>query len=381
MRSHINLVIFVCFMSLSALSFAQQGTPSTADAAVSLPYIAEITGDNVYIRSGSGTNYYQCGKLNKGDKVKVISHQFSWSRIIPPAGSFSWISKRFVRLDPNVPTAGVVTGDSVRVWIGSEKYKPMHSTTNMVKLDKGEKITLLGQQQDDYYKIAPPAGEYRWVSTEFTKRLAASETPAVAAEPVVETPVKTERTAESKVLKDKNLEKYYILAERVKAQQGKPFDEQNYGELKKALSKIAANKKAGKAARYAQFTLKQIERCELAMEVDKTVKLQDTQLKQVQAGIDKAYAARLLEIEDLGRYVVVGKLKILTTYAAEPAKKRYQIIDDSGKILCLALPSGLAKQLDLSEYMNQRVGLIGTIHQHPQTSGAMVLFTEIIKLK
>ena len=56
----------------------------------SFPYVAEITGNDVRIRSGPGTNFYDCGKLYKGDRVEVVSTQLGWSRIVPPADSFSW---------------------------------------------------------------------------------------------------------------------------------------------------------------------------------------------------------------------------------------------------------------------------------------------------
>ncbi|GAH19435.1 unnamed protein product, partial [marine sediment metagenome] len=81
------------------------------ESVLSFPYVAEITGDNVNIRSGRGTNYYGCGKLNKGDRVKVVNHLLGWSCIVPPTGSFSWISTQYIGIDPDKPTVGIVTGD------------------------------------------------------------------------------------------------------------------------------------------------------------------------------------------------------------------------------------------------------------------------------
>jgi SH3-like domain-containing protein len=93
---------FVILACLTFSSFAQQDVnvldesapPKDPNAITPLPvpYIAEITGNDVNIRSGPGTNYYRCGKLNKDDKVEVLSAQLGWSRIVPPPGSFSWIS-------------------------------------------------------------------------------------------------------------------------------------------------------------------------------------------------------------------------------------------------------------------------------------------------
>ena len=127
MKSHAKLLILgiiICSIFMGLISFAQESeepTTATADTILpDFPYIAEITGDNLYIRSGSGTNFYQCGKLNKGDRVKVVGRVFSWSRIVPPEGSFSWISARYIEVDSEDPTLGTVTGDNVRVYAGSE---------------------------------------------------------------------------------------------------------------------------------------------------------------------------------------------------------------------------------------------------------------------
>jgi len=92
MQSYIKLFAVVILICLVSVGFAQEtaATPSGPGEAETppFPYMAEITGDNLYVRSGPGTNFYECGKLNKGDKVKVMSRQFSWACIVPPAGAF-----------------------------------------------------------------------------------------------------------------------------------------------------------------------------------------------------------------------------------------------------------------------------------------------------
>jgi uncharacterized protein YgiM (DUF1202 family) len=190
MRSYVSLSILIIVAALACVGFTQQTPAASGDSqeveATSFPYTAEITGDDVYIRSGPGTNFYRCGKLNKGDKVKVVDKQFSWSRIIPPAGSFSWISMQYVSISPSDSTVGIVNGDNVRVYAGSDFVKPLYSTSLQGKLSKGEKVKLLGEQLDDYYKIAPPPFAYLWVSTDFTKPV-----PEPVATPAPITPVTT----------------------------------------------------------------------------------------------------------------------------------------------------------------------------------------------
>jgi len=390
MQSRTSFSIIVILTVLASVAFARKAAAapeksvtmtSDPNATIpSFPYIAEITGDRVNVRCGPGTQYYSCGKLNKADRVKVVKHQFSWCCIVPPAGSFSWISTQYVRINPNEPTIGTVIGDNVRVWVGAENLRPMYSTTCRIKLNKGEKVKLLGEEKDRYYKIAPPTGAYRWVSTEYTKALgpAGEVRPPVAIAPTPDTNaiVPTKISVEAK-----KLEEYYALEKQIKAERAKPISQQNYNSIKKALLKIAANREAGKAGRYSELAIKQIKCFELALEVAKAVRLQDNKLQQDIQRIEKARVARLAEIQDLGRFAAVGQLQTSSVYGSELEPIRYRIIDDSNKIVCYASATGAASKMDLSKLVGRKVGLVGTIQPHPPTKGALVRFAEIVELK
>jgi len=365
----------------------------------SFPYIAEITGDNVNIRSGRGTNYYGCGKLNKGDRVKVVNHQFGWSCIVPPAGSFSWISTQYIGIDLDDPNVGIVTGDGVRVYAGSDSIKPMHSTTLQRKLNWGDKVELLGEVKENYHKIAPPAGAYLWVSTQYTKvAVPVGEVPptVIVSPPdtTVRPPDTTVRPPDTTVRPPDTtvrptvvvrpdiaagpaLEKYKALENLIEAERVKPIAQQNYENIKKALTEIAGSKKAGKAIRYSEFALKLVERYELAFKVEKAVRLQDAELQRILEGIDKARVINLAEVEDLGRFAVIGQFQTFVTYGPG----HYRIIDDSGKTVCYALPTRSVSTMDLSKLVGRKVGLVGTIEPHPQTASALVRFTQVVELK
>jgi hypothetical protein len=387
----INLFILVCLISLASVGLAQEAVTSpeqsvsagaAEETAPSFPYIAEITDDNVNIRSGPGTNYYRCGKLKAGDRVKVVGSQFSWSRIVPPAGSFSWISKQYVSIDPSNPTIGTVTGDAVRVYAGSEQLKPIHSTTVQLKFNRGDKVRLLGEEEGDYYKIAPPAGTYLWVSTKYTSALG----------PVGEVELIVERKVEPKAdtravfyvktaVEAEKLREYYGLQKQIEAEQSKPMARQNYANIKKKFAEIANNKEAGKATRYSEFTIKQIEGFELALAVGKEARLQDEQLQQIREQIEKARATKLSQVRELGRFAVIGQFQTSNIYAGRAELIHYRITDDSGKTLCYAVASGSASEMDLGEFLGRKVGLVGTIEPHPQTAGALVRFAGIVDLQ
>jgi len=394
MQSHtkfINLFILVCLISSASVSFGQESAispPESVSAAEaeetgpSFPYVAEITDDNVNIRSGPGTNYYRCGKLNAGDRVKMVASKHRWSHIVPPAGSFSWISKQYVSIDTDNPGIGVVTGDAVRVYTGSDLLKPIHSTTVQLHLNKGDKVGLMGEEMGDYYKIAPPTGAYLWVLTQYTKLLGpVGEVPLIVepqAKPEADIPavVPTSIFADSGKLKE-----YYALAEQIKAERAKPMAQQNYAEIKKALAELAGNKEAGKAARYSEFALKQIGRFELALAVDKEVQLQDSQLQHIYERIEKSRATELTQVPELGGFTVIGQFQTSEIYGQEEELKHYRIIDDSGQTVCYALPKGSALRVNLSKLVGRKVGLVGTVKPHPQTKSALVRFRKITELK
>ncbi len=393
MRSYMNLFIIAVVAGLACVGLCHgaaaggavvEGAAPEEIETPPFPYDAVITADDVYIRSGPGTNFYHCGKFKKGDRVKVVAKQFSWSRITPPAGSFSWISMQYVKIDAANPTVGTVTGDNVRVYAGSDFVKPLYSTTLQDKLSTGAKVKLLGEQLDDYYKIAPPPGAYLWVSTNFTKPAPPAAVPTPAAAPAVVEPTRATRepnetvaVAPPTVTPQLALEKYRELKKKAEAERAKPADQQDYSNLKKELADIAKDESTGNAARYAQFVLQQIEGYELALVVGKEIRQQNDQLQKVKEGIQKARTTRLAEVQDLGRFAITGQLQPYATFGPG----HYRIVDEAGKMICYALPDGAAAQRDLSGLVGRKVGLVGAIEPYKPTAGALVRFTDIVELK
>jgi len=397
MQAHIKSVILIILVGAASVSFVRgaaappgrEGATTAGDptkaSVPSFPYAAEITDDDAPIRSGPGTNYYICGKLNKANKVVVVGSQFSWSRIVPPPGSFSWISMRYISIDPDNPAIGIVTADGIRIYAGSDYREPIHSETLQLKLNRGDKVKLMGKQKSDYYKIAPPTGAYLWISTKYTKQLVpAGEVPRTVVTPIVDTrtgtktPIRTNISVENEKLKE-----YYALEKQIQAERAKPIDQQNYANIEKALKKIAGNKEAGKAVRYSEFSIKQIKRFELALKVAEAVRLQNENLQETKKGIEKARATRLAQVKNLGRFAVIGQFQTSSIYSSEAGLKHYRITrrtGDTDKTVCYALPVGPASKMDVSKLANLKVGLIGTIEPHPQTARVLVKFTEIVEL-
>lgn len=135
------------------------------------PYRVEVAGDEVEVRSGPGWHYYVTQRLPRGSRVEVYRHDpGGWLAIRPPRESFSWVAARHVRLTDDPHVAEIVQ-DATVAWIGATQGTvPQHKW--QVRLDRGELVEVLGEQTlaigpgfatEKYCKVAPPAGEFRWI--------------------------------------------------------------------------------------------------------------------------------------------------------------------------------------------------------------------------
>lgn len=336
-------------------------------------YVAEVIGDDVYVRSGPGTNFYQCSKLYRGDRVQVVKSQQGWSCIVPPPGCFSWIAMQYVSINPQNPTVGVLTGDNVGVYTGSDTQEAKYSTSKQVVLSRGQTVKLLGEEKDDYYKIAPPQGAYLWVSSQYLQPVDKSLIKTPAANTAAKSATAKKPTDPNAPLT--GLDLYYALVEKMKAEHEKKLSEQNYTEIKKKLAELAANKDGGRAARYADFSLKQVERYELACRVGKELEEQNKELQKTTAKIDEARTTQLQQIVRRDKYALVGKLETSSVYAG--TTKRFRVLDESGKTICYVIPTGAIANTDFSKYIGHKVGLVGPISPRPDTQQSLIEFTEI----
>jgi hypothetical protein len=93
-----------------------------------------------------------------------------WVGIRPPAGSFSWVAESDLKL----LEAGLaeITGDGVPSRIGSRLGQ--QRKVAQVRFKKGEVVEVVGQERINevvWFKVAPPAGEFRWVHTSSIERI------------------------------------------------------------------------------------------------------------------------------------------------------------------------------------------------------------------
>lgn len=138
-------------------------------AAAEFPYVAYVNSADVYVRSGPGRDYYPTDKLQKGEKVEIYRHDpGGWYAIRPPRRSFSWISARHLDLLGN--DLAMVNAERAVARVGSA-FSDVREVIQ-VRLQKGEKLELLAAPTPDspWCKVAPPAGEFRWIFAKFVDR-------------------------------------------------------------------------------------------------------------------------------------------------------------------------------------------------------------------
>ena len=169
-----SIILSLCVWLITPMAIGQEAQPAAEEVVTT--YIGAVDGTNVHVRSGNSMQYYKCTKLSRPARVTVVGESDGWVKILPPAGTFSVISREYVRPD-ETGKAGVVTGDNVWVRAGGEmldndRLKDFWAI--QLSLNKGDVVRILGQV-GDYYKIVPPKGATFWMSADYVKRIEGAE--------------------------------------------------------------------------------------------------------------------------------------------------------------------------------------------------------------
>ena len=146
------------------LSFPLLATPP-------VPYRAQVVIGSTAYRAGPGTQFYSCGQLARGEIVEVYQQDASgFLAIRPPQQASSWVLARDVELTGQAGI-GRVLRSNVTSWIDSQ-LPAAPDDQWQVRLKEGELVEIIEKRPvpgappetaQMYYRIAPPAGEFRWV--------------------------------------------------------------------------------------------------------------------------------------------------------------------------------------------------------------------------
>ena len=429
----LTVILTACLLMASAFAVEEAITHTPQvdgkPADVQYPFIAEVLGTDVYVRSGNSTADYPSTKLSAPDKVTVVAEVFGWAKILPPEGCYSWIYKASIKIDPDNPAIGIVDGENVRVWAGSDDIEAARSSGLQARLNKNpdsmdddDIVDILPNQPEtgEYYRIKPPAGAYLWISATYLKYVSPlnydkpiivpprpdAQDDSITMPPSDEQkrpqftnldeqpqqePVKiqieedqadTTQPAEAPAPKLNTKENEYLqqchdLGAKIDEELKKPLNKQDYTSMKGALENIKQQADAGKASMYAQFLTDRIGRYELAKSVTEDLQKQDQQLELAKENIAKAHQAQLEQMPKETGYLYVGTLKPSHVYTGKTGQKRYLLMGTSGKILCYMVAASPQVDLQLQQKQNTIIGINGSVVSNQKSLVALVAVTEL----
>jgi len=170
----------------------------------------EVTSGGINVRSDSTTNSEVICKLNKGEKVDVVSELYNWYKIRLPSSAPAFINKEFLELhdedteessgkakESKLGTA-TVTSDNVNIRLRPDMGSPI-----LGRVNKDTEIKAIGET-GDWFKIEPPDNTTGWIYKNFVKKVekkkakSAKQLEAEKKEPTG-TPITVEGTIKPKV--------------------------------------------------------------------------------------------------------------------------------------------------------------------------------------
>jgi SH3-like domain-containing protein len=132
------------------------------------PYTAYVTADQTEVRCGPSAQHYMTHRMFAGEEVQVYRREATgWLAIRPPDGSHSWIPADVVEETDHKGVYRVLAANAAYIGTPDKSVKTHHYH---VKLGPGELVEVIGQKTvntvngiETWLKIAPPAGEFRWI--------------------------------------------------------------------------------------------------------------------------------------------------------------------------------------------------------------------------
>jgi hypothetical protein len=134
------------------------------------PQTVYVTVGKAAVQSGPSEDTYPTSHLSRGAALQAYYRTAEgWLGIRPPENSFSWVPAPDAYLLPGGRVIEI-TGQNSVSWIGTELGSAKQYRWQ-VKLNPGEQLGVLGEmtvkgdnnRDTLWYKVAPPAGEYRWI--------------------------------------------------------------------------------------------------------------------------------------------------------------------------------------------------------------------------
>ncbi len=164
-------------------------TPFAEPAATTTPFVAVVTADNVYVRSGpSVQSSYPFGKLDRTKVVRVLEESFGWSRVQTAGPAFADMTG-FVAADDRVQLSadgGSITATAVTELrapnIGADS-SPESSWKQIAKVDAGTTLAALNRidgERGSVWRVKLPDNAEGWINSNFLRRATDAEAATIA---------------------------------------------------------------------------------------------------------------------------------------------------------------------------------------------------------
>ncbi len=383
----------VCVVAMAGALFAQETVSETPEPTVKR-YVGEITGNDVYVRSGPSTNHYPVTKLDAGTKVQVHRVVNGWCEIDPPLGCFSLVHRNFVDVGAE-GTPGVINGQKVLVRAGSSLTADLYA--RQLKLNRGDEVQVLGSHNDDYLRIVPPTGAHLYVSEKLVAHVADGNLDMTIAaltgdpEPAKPNPSPTSQTSPASQPKqnaanpktaDRTVKQpggtssasrdggrksedvsghtgLSVMEASLKEEIEKPVEHRDYDRLIEGFKRIADKDTSDQARAVAKSRIMQLEHAAAAQKSLLELRAMGEDLSS-----DRNEAMRERTLikpppRPIGRgFDAVGELRVSMLYGTASSPKRFRLVSTGEKprtIGYVEIPDALS--LDMQEYLGRKVGV------------------------
>jgi len=135
------------------LTITALGGLLSASQVAAADYVS-VTGDNVNVRSGPGTNYQVSMELFAGYPLKVVSTQGDWLKVVDFENDSGWIHKSLVEPGNTV----IINGEkSVNM-----RAEPTTNANILATVDRGVVMTKL-ESKGKWLKLKHSSGLIGWI--------------------------------------------------------------------------------------------------------------------------------------------------------------------------------------------------------------------------
>ncbi|MGE4618173.1 MAG: hypothetical protein AAEJ04_00030 [Planctomycetota bacterium] len=401
-------MLLICFIFLGTVAQGQdaplRGQPTLQ------PWVGEVKGSVVNIRTGPSLNHFSFLRLRRGVSLISVGGQGDWIEVAVPSDRPVWIHNDYLVSDGDFAR---VNGSRVRLRAtAGTQHAPLGLT------ESGQRLTPTGKTSEDgsWVEVLAPLNAHAWIHGDYIRRtdrkvdplhlsqlhqslkgqggLTGIQQPVVEPEPVlpgtVVEPVTAQDTVEGAPVSEQEdpntvkipafeSPKLKSLFENFRIETQKNPVEWNFSAILREVKNIEASSE-------------DIGEVEVVKDLSKTIKehfmplhrrLVEIQRQQEEARV-KRELARVKEQEILRRtghrttepdmkYQAVGWVVSLGKHREVEATHKLL----KGNKLLYYLDGG---EIKLDQYVNKRVGVVGTIVDQEPSSGARLIRIQKIEI-